>query len=263
MAASGSTAAGNARSLEGRAVWVVGATGAIGSAIAIMLAQQGAAVIASGRRGEVLDALVAGITAAGGRASARVLDICDASDIERATAEIMANHGAIDGLVNSTALSTFGDFLKLTDAQWLQVLDAKLLGYVRTMRAVLPHMLQRGSGGIVNISGRGGRQPTAAHLPGGAANAGVNLITKGIADSYFKQGVRANVVAPGPIASARFDKIRTSNDQLAGGERPRASLDRIGTPEDVADAVVWLLSDQSRHTTGAVIPVDGGGTATV
>ncbi len=192
-----------------------------------------------------------------------MVDICDSAGVERAVQEIIREHGGIDGLVNSTSLSIFGDFEQLSDAQWLQVLDAKLLGYVRTMRAVLPHMAERGSGGIVNISGRGGRQPTPAHLPGGAANAAVNLVTKGIADIYFKRGLRANVVAPGPIASARFEKIRASNDQVAGGERPRAALDHMGTPEDVADAVAWLLSDQSRHTTGAVIPVDGGGLATV
>ncbi len=252
-----------ARALEGRVVWVIGATGAIGLAIAAVLAREGASVIASGRKREVLDTLVASIAAEGGRATARALDICDGADVERACGEIITSFGRIDGLVNSTALPTFGDFLKLTDAQWLQVLDAKLLGYVRTMRAVLPQMLERGAGSIVNISGRGGRQPTPAHLPGGSANAAVNLITKGIADSYFKQGVRANVVAPGPIVSARFDKIRTTNDQLAGGERPRASLDHLGRPEDVAEAVAWLLSDASRHTTGAVIPVDGGGVATV
>jgi NAD(P)-dependent dehydrogenase (short-subunit alcohol dehydrogenase family) len=249
--------------LEGRVAWVVGASGAIGSAIAATLAAQGAVVVASGRNRETLDTLVSSIMGAGGRASVRVLDICDGASVTRAVDGIIKAHGAVDGLVNSTSLSIFGDFEQLSDAQWLQVLDAKLLGYVRTMRAVLPHMAGRGSGSIVNISGRGGRQPTAAHLPGGAANAAVNLVTKGISDIYFKRGVRANVVAPGPIVSARFEKIRASNDELAGGERPRAALDHMGAPEDVADAVAWLLSDLSRHTTGAVIPVDGGGVATV
>ena len=254
---------GASRLLAGRVVWVVGASGAIGGAIATAIAAQGAMVVASGRRKTVLDALVSAIVAAGGRSSARVIDIGDGAGVDAAAGEIIEAHGSIDGLVNSTSLSIFGDILQLTDAQWLQVLDAKLLGYVRTMRAVLPHMAQRGSGSIVNISGRGGRQPTPAHLPGGAANAAVNLVTKGIADIYFKQGVRANVVAPGPIVSPRFETIRASNDKVAGGERPRAALDHMGVPDDVAEAVVWLLSDHSRHTTGAVIPVDGGGTATV
>jgi NAD(P)-dependent dehydrogenase (short-subunit alcohol dehydrogenase family) len=100
-------------------------------------------------------------------------------------------------------------------------------------------------------------------LPGGSANAAVNLVSKGIADAFYKYGIRVNTVAPGPIQSERFEKIRASNERLSGGAAPRASLDRIGRPEDVAQAVLWLLSEPARHVTGIVMPVDGGGTATV
>lgn len=255
--------AGPKRLLQDRVVWVIGASGAIGSVVSDVLAAQGAMVVASGRRANVLDAVVTRIAVAGGRAKSRPLDICDRADIERASTEIVQEFGTVDGLVNSTALSIFGDFLELTDEQWLQVLDAKLLGYIRSMRAVLPQMIKQGRGGIVNVSGRGGRQPTPAHLPGGCANAAINLLTKGISDTYVKHGIRANVVSPGPIASDRFEKIRASNARLTGGAVPRPGADRMGDPGDVANAVLWLLSDQSRHTTGAVIPVDGGGTATV
>jgi len=254
---------GRKRLLQDRVVWVIGATGAIGSVVSCVLAAHGATVVASGRRARALDAVAARITVAGGRAKQRPLDICDRADIERAAAEIVREFGALDGLVNSTALSIFGDFLELTDEQWLQVLDAKLLGYVRSMRVVLPQMIKQGRGNIVNVSGRGGRQPTPAHLPGGCANAAVNLLTKGIADTYFKHGIRANVVSPGPIVSDRFEKIRASNARLTEGAAPRPGADRMGEPEDIANAVLWLMSDQSQHTTGAVIPVDGGGTATV
>lgn len=249
------------RPLEGRVAWVIGASGAIGNVIAEVLAGAGAQVVASARSVDKLDALVARISGAGDKAWARRLDLCRRADVDAATAEIVARHGRIDALVNSTSLSIFGDFLELSDEQWLQVLDAKLLGYIRSMRAVLPHMKAQGSGSIVNISGRGGRQPTPAHLPGGSANAAVNLVGKGVADAFHKFGVRINTVAPGPIESARFEKIRASNESL--GAPPRPSLDRMGKPDDIAQAVLWLLSDASRHVTGALIPVDGGGTATV
>lgn len=249
--------------LQDRVVWVIGASGAIGNAIARLSVAAGAIVVASGRSADKLAALTSDIPAAGGRVHARVLDVCQRADVDTAAQEIVTRHGRIDGLVNSTSLSIFGDFLELTDEQWVQVLDAKLLGYVRSMRAVLPYMIRQSGGAIVNISGRGGRQPTPAHLPGGSANAGVNLISKGIADAYQKHGIRVNTVAPGPIQSDRFEKIRASNERVTGGAVPRASLDRMGRPEDVAEAVVWLLSDRARHITGAVIPVDGGGTATV
>ncbi|MGE0314271.1 MAG: SDR family NAD(P)-dependent oxidoreductase [Lautropia sp.] len=249
------------RILKGRVVWVIGASGAIGSVVATCLAAAGAQTVVSARSRDKLVELAAGIQTAGDRAHARPLDLCDRADVDAAAREIVAQFGSIDGLVNSTSLSIFGDFLELTDAQWLQVLDAKLMGYVRSMRAVLPVMVKQGSGAIVNISGRGGRQPTPAHLPGGSANAAVNLIGKGLADIYRKHGIRINTVAPGPIRSDRFAKISATNAVVSGGVAPRADLDFVGAPEDVADAVLWLLSDRARHVTGSVMPVDGGGTA--
>jgi len=249
--------------LPGRIVWVIGASGAIGQVIAKVLASAGAEVVVSARSGDKLEALAAGISAAGGRAQMRKLDLRNRADVDAAAKEIVARAGRIDALVNSTSLSIFGDFLELSDEQWHEVLDAKLVGYVRSMRAVLPYMVKQGGGAIVNISGRGGRQPTPAHLPGGSANAAVNLIGKGVADAFQKHGIRVNTVAPGPIQSERFEKIRASNERVSGGAPPRASLDRMGRPEDVAQAVLWLLSDAARHVTGIVMPVDGGGTATV
>jgi NAD(P)-dependent dehydrogenase (short-subunit alcohol dehydrogenase family) len=242
---------------------VIGASGAIGQVIARVLAAHGAELVVSARSEDKLNALAADISDAGGRVLVRKLDLCNRDDVEAAAKGIVGRSGRIDALVNSTSLSIFGDFLELSDEQWHQVLDAKLVGYVRSMRAVLPYMMKQGSGAIVNISGRGGRQPTAAHLPGGSANAAVNLVSKGIADAFYKYGIRVNTVAPGPIQSERFEKIRASNERLSGGAAPRASLDRIGRPEDVAQAVLWLLSEPARHVTGIVMPVDGGGTATV
>lgn len=249
--------------LQDRVTWVIGASGALGAAIARAAAEEGSRVVASGRDAGKLGEVVAAISGAGGHAEARVVDVCDRTAVDAAAADIATRLGRIDGLVNSTSLSIFGDFLELADDDWRQVLDAKLLGYVRTMRAVLPQMVRQGGGSIVNLSGRGGRQPTPAHLPGGCANAAVNLLTKGVADAQAGRGIRANVVAPGPIASARLEKIRASNERVAGGELPRMAYDRKGQPEDVAEAVIWLLSDAARHVNGAVIPVDGGSIATV
>lgn len=242
---------------------MIGASGAIGQQIAKTLAAAGAEVVISARSEEKLQALAAAISAEGGRVCVRKLDLRSRADVEAAAGEIVARSGRIDALVNSTSLSIFGDFLELSDEQWHDVLDAKLMGYVRSMRAVLPCMVKQGGGAVVNISGRGGRQPTPAHLPGGSANAAVNLISKGLADSFQKHGIRVNTVAPGPIRSERFEQIRASNERVSGGAAPRASLDRMGSAQDVAEAVLWLLSDASRHITGIVLPVDGGGTATV
>ena len=250
--------------MEGRIAWVSGASGAIGRAVALRLARQGALVFASSRRPEPLDQL------AGEDERVRPLptDVTDAVTVDAAARAIVAAAGRIDILVNSTTLPIFGSFETLDDAQWLAVLDAKLLGYMRTMRAVLPGMAAQHYGRIVNIGGRGGRQPSAMHLPGGCANAAVNLLSKGLADVYAGENIRINVVAPGPIGSDRLERLiaasgRGNDAQGPGRLRVDTPIPRQGHPEDVADAVLFLVSDQSAYTTGAVLPVDGGGLATV
>lgn len=246
--------------LHGRVAWVVGATGAIGASVTATLAGLGATVWASGRDAGRMDALVEAALGRGERVHALPLDGRDDASVRAAAARIVAADARIDILVNSTAVGVAKDFLSLTDEDWTAVLDAKLLTYVRTMRAALPRMIEQGGGCIVNISGRGGRQPSPAHLAGGSANAAVTLLTKGVAESYRAAHVRANTVLPGPIRSARVDAIQRGNQALAG---PAFGWDRVGEPRDVADAVAWLVGDGARHVNGTTIAVDGGGTAAV
>lgn len=247
--------------LQGRIVWVVGASGAIGSVITARLAQEGATVVASSRSAEKLEQLAASLQAVA-PVLALPADIGDAAAVQAAVSTIVARHGRIDGLVNCTSVSAFAPFLDLDDATWERVLDSKLMGYVRTMRACLPHMIAAGSGAIVNISGRSGRQPSPAHLPGGCANAAINLLGKGVSDAYRDQGIRVNTVAPGPIRSGRLDSLNAASAHAAPAPAA-ASGPPVGEPIDVAEAVVWLLSDSARHLNGSLVAVDGGALATV
>ncbi len=247
--------------LTGQCAWVVGASGAIGSAIAEMLAAHGATVWLSGRDTLKLTALQDTIIQAGGQARLRVLDATKTDEVTHAAREIVRQSGKINILVNSTATSTFGDFLDLTDEDWEKTFQSKLMVYVRTMRAVLPTMLKAGSGVIINISGRAGKLPSPAHLPGGSMNAAVNLLTKGISDRYKTQGIRANTIAPGPIASARFDALAAQNIEITSAKA--SSIPSQGSPQDVAQAVVWLASPLAAHLNGIVLPLDGGATPTV
>lgn len=230
--------------------WVVGASGALGTAIAQALAREGASVILSGRNEQALADLA---TAIGTAAETLPFDISSDPSVRASVARIIERHGRIDILVNSTSLSIFGDFLTLTDEDWLNVFNAKHLGYIRTQRAVLPHMIEQKFGRIINVSGRGGQHPNRIHLPGGSANAAVDLVTKGLSKIYAEHNIRINAIAPGPIRSPRLDAMQT-----AGRTRTGPVLGD-GYPDDVADAALFLLSEQARFTTGAVLQVDGGG----
>ena len=247
--------------LKDRIVWIVGASGALGAEIARHVADAGAVTILSARSESRLRALAEEISAAGGRAAVVPVNIRSRHGVDAAARRILDEYGRIDGLVNSASVSDFGPFLEIEDETWLEVLDTKLMGYVRTMRAALPAMSAQGSGTIVNISGRGGRQPSATHIPGGCANAAVNLMDKAVADAFAQHGVRVNTVSPGPIESDRLRELM----QSAGGMSDRSvqSYAKPGTPQDVAQAAIWLLSDLSRHVTGVILPVDGGATFTV
>ena len=247
--------------LSEKTAWVLGASGAIGSAIAIMLADLGVRVWLSGRNEVKLQEVCDRIARAGGHATVQVLDATQALAVDNAADVIARKAGRIDILVNSTALPTFGKFTELTDEDWERTFQSKLMVYVRTMRAVLPHMIAAGSGTIVNISGKAGRLPSPAHLPGGSMNAAINLLTKGIADAYLHQGIRANTIAPGPIASERLNALTAQLATIATANPE--FMARKGEPEDVARAVAWLASPLSEFMNGIVLPVDGGSIPTV
>lgn len=256
------------KEFAGQSVWVVGASGGLGSAIAQAFLQAGASVALSGRSADKLKNVVKDHPEAG-KELLLPLDITSPAQVDDAAASIVERFGTIDVLVNSTAVSTFGDFLKLDDAAWREVYEAKLFAYARTMRAALPHMLQQQRGAIVNVSGNGGKYPHfASHIAGSSGNAAVNLMTKAVSDLYVGQGIRANCVAPGAIRSPRLESISSaevafmpesgSGSSAAAREKKR----RPGEAADIAEATLFLASARAKHVNGIVLTVDGGATPT-
>lgn len=259
--------------IRGRVAWVVGASGAIGKAIAAALAREGATVVLSSRSLPALEALAADLQGAYGcKTKAIGVDVTSRAGVDSAAEAIAGEFGRIDLLVNTTSVSKFGDFLALSDEDWINVYQSKFFAYLRTIRAVVPHMVRHKYGRIVNVSGRGGHQPTLpVHLPGMSANASVNLMTKGLANMYGASGIRINAVAPGPVESPRYDKIVSTNATLGdSASHPTASafntaptLNAKARPEEIADVILFLLSDRSRLMTGTVLQADGGSTASL
>jgi len=256
--------------LKDRNAWIVGAAGAIGRATALRFAMQGAAVVLSGRNEKTLNLLADEFTVGGlPRPAVVPVDVTSRESVDVGAAAAIAALGKVDILVNSTTNPIFADFMKLTDEDWFAVMDAKAFGYMRTARAILPHFRKNGSGSIINVSGRGGHQPTSpSHLAGSLANGAVNTLTKGLANMYGQEGIRVNAVAPGPVKSERYDRISKANQVVSDALnlKPRVgtgtdnTLGYMSNTDDIADAMVFLASDLSRFLTGETLRVDGGGT---
>jgi NAD(P)-dependent dehydrogenase (short-subunit alcohol dehydrogenase family) len=252
--------------LQGKVAWISGGSGDLGAAIATRFVSWGARVFVTGRSEERLRKTREVIESAGiGEVASACLDVTDSAAVTAVMPTILDRFGRLDVLVNSTSVSRFGDFLTLDESAWLQVYEAKLFAYVRTIRAVLPTMIGQRGGVIVNVSGNGAKLPQIpSHVPGSTANAAVNTLTKSVADLYAKEGIRANCVAPGPIRTRRYTELATANRDAAPDDTCFAYLRKtLGDPDDVAHAAGFLASDLSAHITGTVITVDGGATPTV
>lgn len=234
-------------SFENQVIWVSGATGTLGAAVALFLAKDGATVVASGRNRQRLPSHE--------NIHPHVADVTNNGSLTLLVENAISRFGRIDGLVTSTTVPIFGDFLDLTDDDWLAVINTKLLGTTRAIKAVLPHFISRGEGNVVVLSGRGGLQPPPQHLPGSSVNAALNLLVHGLATQYGPMGIRVNAISPGPIQSPRSDAIVAAGN----GKVAQTPIAGPGLPSDVAEAVAFMLSQRSRFISGTNLLIDGGG----
>jgi len=244
-------------SLTGKVILVTGASRGIGAAIARAAAKAGADVAVGFKdEHEAAAAVVGEIRAMGRRATSFAADLTDSGQVGDMVAGVLAEFGAIDGLVNNAGIMPSGPMLEMDDEDWELVLRTNLFGPFFCSRAVLPGMLKRGNGAIVMISSRLGQVgwPELAHYS--AAKAGLLGLTKSMAREFGPLGIRVNAVAPGFTIT---DMTRDLVDSESGRRRLEAlPAGRFGEPEDVAASVLFLLSDAAGHHHGQTLNPNGG-----
>ncbi len=248
-------------SLKGKVTLVTGSSRGIGAAIARLFAEHGATVVVHGRDATALGEVRNGIEASGGRAVSVVGDVTSFAAIEAMRQEIESNVGPVDVLVaNAGGSFTPPAPLELIPEDgWNASVHGNLTATFLTIKSFLPGMKERRRGNIITISSAAGRRPhPRSPIPYAAAKAGVQLLTQDLAAQVGPYGIRANCIAPETILTERNQAwIPAEQQESLADAHP---LQRLGTPEDVARAAVFLASEESAWITGVVLDVAGGAT---
>jgi NAD(P)-dependent dehydrogenase (short-subunit alcohol dehydrogenase family) len=254
--------------LTGRVAFVTGGTRGIGAAIGHSLAEQGADVAAGySRDRETAEAFIAKLRQEGLKGSVHQGNIGSADDCRRTVSEVIEQHGRLDILVNNAGITIDKTVLKMSDEDWYRVLAVNLSGAFFMSQAVLPHMIERGSGRIVNISSIIGEMGNIGQANYAASKSGLFGLTKTLAREAAFQlkragkleddgiGITVNTVAPGFIATEMLEHVP---EKVLEGIKEKIPVGRLGRPDEIARVVHFLVADQSSFITGAVWSVNGG-----
>ncbi|HWU07640.1 MAG TPA: SDR family oxidoreductase [Streptomyces sp.] len=247
--------------LTGRVVWVTGAGKGLGRAMAVALSRAGARVAVSSRTADDLDGLAAELAAEGGQIDVHPLSVADPGAV-RATADaVVERAGRLDGLVNCAGISPdFTRSERLDDATWTRILDVNLSGTFYCCREAGRIMLGQSGGSIVNVSSVHATAGFGRLAAYSASKGAVEALTRTLAVEWAERGIRVNTLAPGYF-DTELSKPLMSNNTWADRVKSAIPMARTGDPDELSGAVVFLMSDASRYTTGSTLTVDGGWTA--
>lgn len=246
--------------LNNQVAIIVGGASGIGEATCRLFAQQGAQVVVADINANGAQRVADQISSAGGKAVAIAADATDRSQVAKLIEATLASFGRIDILVNSLVIVTGNDLLSTNDEQWNKDTDVAMRAVFLTMQAVMPQMLAQKKGAIVNIASVNAIG-AYGNLAYSAGKAGVVNMTKNVALNYGLQGVRANVICPGTVRTPIWNSRLNENPQILDEIARFYPLGRVGEAQDIANAALFLASDDAAWITGAELMVDGGLTA--
>jgi NAD(P)-dependent dehydrogenase (short-subunit alcohol dehydrogenase family) len=252
--------------LTGKTALITGAGSGIGRATAMRFAEEGAAVAVVDLRADAAEETADKITADGGRAVAFAADVTEAAAIERAVAMAVEVFGRLDVLYNNAGVDSTGSVADADEADWDRCFAVNVKGTFLASRAAVPHLERDGGGSIVNqgsVAALVGVPGFAAYC---AAKGAVVALTRSMAVDLAPRGIRVNVICPGTVYTPLMEPLlrrRGDGDLEAGLAKTIAKypIGRLGTPEEIAEAALWLASPESSFATGTVLTVDGGMTA--
>jgi 3-oxoacyl-[acyl-carrier protein] reductase len=257
--------------IRGKTALVTGASEGIGAGIARTLAAEGVRVAICSRTEAKLKETAQEIARASGSEVVSVAaDLRSLAGCEQFVAQAAERLGGIDFLVNNVGASAFAPFVELPDEAFVDAINGKLMSYIRCTRAVIPHMQKRGGGAIVNITGTT-QEAMAFHTAGSVCNAALRMFSKEVAIEFGPLKIRVNSIGPGLVQTARSGRMRdakaaargVSPDVVEAERVAKIPVGRAGTPDDIANAVCFLLSDRSGYINGAAVAIDGGSTVVI
>jgi gluconate 5-dehydrogenase len=244
-------------SVKDQIVLVSGASRGIGRGIAEGFAEQGATVVATGRVAETIEQTAAEIRQTGGAVVGKVCDVADPPSITRLVAEVMEQFGRIDTLVNCAGVNRRMKAIDYTEADYDFITNVNIKGAFLMAQAVGRHMIAAGRGALVNIDSLNSHTPLSHVAPYAMSKAAMSQMTKCLAMEWGPHGVRVNAIGPGFIRTA-LTEPHWRHEELARWRDANTPLRRIGQPEDIAAAAIFLASDAASYITGQVLYVDGG-----